>query len=263
MSYPIFFSKTKNDDPTNPLYQDRITNDIWFTRLNNGGPLFNYKYYVDNSITPTINILSADFWYNEPNSQGGTIGVKWAILSSTGFLDLSASGINPALFGTIGNPTNFFSFSQMCTLLRAMIEETSKPISLVNANNDNEWVLEDSSIVGGTEMPYLENKDLGCYIPALNKYFKINITLWGIGGNNNQGTISYTRTELYNQIISQNKNNYNFGLFVRGKGGNHKIAAATINLGCTKGRGSSTRIFNYCNKRENYGFCLNQFVTYR
>ena len=53
---------------------------------------------------------------------------------------------------------------------------------------------------------------------------------------------------------------FNFGLFVRGKGGNHKIAAATINLGSTKGRGSSTRMFNYCNKRESYGFCLNQFI---
>ena len=56
------------------------------------------------------------------------------------------------------------------------------------------------------------------------------------------------------------KQGYNLGLFVRGKGGNHKIAAATINLGSTKGRGSSTRMFNYCNKRESYGFCLHQFI---
>ena len=56
------------------------------------------------------------------------------------------------------------------------------------------------------------------------------------------------------------KPGYNLGLFVRGKGGNHKIAAATINLGSTKGRGSSTRMYNYCNKRESFGFCLNQFI---
>ena len=54
---------------------------------------------------------------------------------------------------------------------------------------------------------------------------------------------------------------YNFGLFVRGKGGNHRIAAATINLGSTKGRGSSTRMFNYCNKRESNNYCLNDFIT--
>jgi hypothetical protein len=56
------------------------------------------------------------------------------------------------------------------------------------------------------------------------------------------------------------KQGFNFGLFVRGKGGNDKIAAATINLGSTKGRGSSTRIFNYCTKKESNFYCLNQFI---
>ena len=56
------------------------------------------------------------------------------------------------------------------------------------------------------------------------------------------------------------KQGFNFGLFVRGNGGNDKIAAATINLGSTKGRGSSTRMFNYCNKRESKTYCLNQFI---
>ena len=56
------------------------------------------------------------------------------------------------------------------------------------------------------------------------------------------------------------KQGFNFGLFVRGKGGNDKIAAATINLGSTKGRGSATRMFNYCNKRESKFYCLNQFI---
>ena len=58
------------------------------------------------------------------------------------------------------------------------------------------------------------------------------------------------------------KQGFNFGLFVRGKGGNDKIAAATINLGSTKGRGSSTRIFNYCNQRTaNPSECINQFIN--
>jgi len=58
------------------------------------------------------------------------------------------------------------------------------------------------------------------------------------------------------------KQGYNFGLFVRGKGGNHKIAASTINLGSTKGRGSSTRMFNYCNQRSaNPSECINQFIN--
>jgi hypothetical protein len=54
----------------------------------------------------------------------------------------------------------------------------------------------------------------------------------------------------------------NLGLFVRGKGGNHKIASATIYLGSTKGRGSTTRVFNYCNQRSaNPSECINQFIN--
>lgn len=56
------------------------------------------------------------------------------------------------------------------------------------------------------------------------------------------------------------KQGYNLGLFPRRQGGNHKIANVTINLGSTKGRGSSTRMFNYCNKSESKFYCLNQFI---
>jgi hypothetical protein len=54
---------------------------------------------------------------------------------------------------------------------------------------------------------------------------------------------------------------FNLGLNQKHFGGNNKIAGVSINLGNTKGRGSSTRIFNNCNKRESYGYCLNQFIT--
>ena len=33
-------------------------------------------------------------------------------------------------------------------------------------------------------------------------------------------------------------------------GGNNKIAGVSVNLGATKGRGSSTRMFNYCKQRS-------------
>lgn len=55
---------------------------------------------------------------------------------------------------------------------------------------------------------------------------------------------------------------FNLGLFVRGKGGNDRISAATINLGSTKGRGSSTRMFNYCKKSESNLYCLHNFITF-
>jgi hypothetical protein len=46
-------------------------------------------------------------------------------------------------------------------------------------------------------------------------------------------------------------------------GANQPIVTGTINLGSTKGRGSSTRMFNYCNKRQSYQSCINQFITIR
>ena len=46
-------------------------------------------------------------------------------------------------------------------------------------------------------------------------------------------------------------------------GANQPIVAGTINLGSTKGRGSSTRIFNNCNKKNSYQSCINQFITIR
>ncbi len=49
---------------------------------------------------------------------------------------------------------------------------------------------------------------------------------------------------------------FSLGLFPRRLGGNHKICAASINLGSTKGLGSSTRIVNYCSKTKNPYNCL-------
>ena len=46
-------------------------------------------------------------------------------------------------------------------------------------------------------------------------------------------------------------------------GANQPIVTGTINLGSTKGRGSSTRMINYCNKRQSYQSCINQFITIR
>jgi len=46
-------------------------------------------------------------------------------------------------------------------------------------------------------------------------------------------------------------------------GANQPIVAGTINLGCTRGRGSSTRMFSYCKKNSpNPSGCINQFVTF-
>ena len=46
-------------------------------------------------------------------------------------------------------------------------------------------------------------------------------------------------------------------------GANQPIEAGTIKIGSLKGRGSTTRMFNYCNKRNNYVNCLNNYITIR
>ena len=58
------------------------------------------------------------------------------------------------------------------------------------------------------------------------------------------------------------KQGFNFGLFPRRQGGNHRIAGVTANLGSTKGRGSSTRMFNYCKQRtRDYTNGISQFIN--
>lgn len=55
---------------------------------------------------------------------------------------------------------------------------------------------------------------------------------------------------------------FDMGLFPRRQGGNHKIATVTLSLGSTKGRGSSTRMFNYCTQyTKTPSICINQFIS--
>lgn len=56
---------------------------------------------------------------------------------------------------------------------------------------------------------------------------------------------------------------FNLGLFQKRFCSTSRVIGAAINLGNTKGRGSSTRIFNNCNKKESFTTCINQFITYR
>jgi hypothetical protein len=45
-------------------------------------------------------------------------------------------------------------------------------------------------------------------------------------------------------------------------GANEPISNGTLKIGSLRGRGSTTRMFNYCNKTSpNPSLCINQFVT--
>ena len=55
---------------------------------------------------------------------------------------------------------------------------------------------------------------------------------------------------------------FNLGLFQKNFNSTSRVSTAAVNMGCTRGRGSTTRMFNYCNKRSpNPPLCINQFIT--
>lgn len=55
---------------------------------------------------------------------------------------------------------------------------------------------------------------------------------------------------------------FNLGLNQKRFGGNNKIVDVSVNLGATKGRGSSTRMFIWCTEHSpNPSICINQFVS--
>lgn len=57
---------------------------------------------------------------------------------------------------------------------------------------------------------------------------------------------------------------FNLGIYQKRFGGNNIIVTPSIKLGNTKGRASSTRIFNYCkihSQTQTPSLCINQFTT--
>jgi len=55
---------------------------------------------------------------------------------------------------------------------------------------------------------------------------------------------------------------FNLGLFQKNFCSTSKVSGPAINMGCTRGRGSTTRMFNYCKqKTQTPSLCINQFTT--
>lgn len=54
------------------------------------------------------------------------------------------------------------------------------------------------------------------------------------------------------------------GFYQKRFGGNNIITGASINMGSTKGKGSTTRMLNYCTKHTNVpSQCITSFITVR
>jgi len=57
---------------------------------------------------------------------------------------------------------------------------------------------------------------------------------------------------------------FNLGLYQKHFLSTSRVTGPAINMGCTRGRGSTTRMYNYCkNKSPNHSLCINQFITVR
>lgn len=55
---------------------------------------------------------------------------------------------------------------------------------------------------------------------------------------------------------------FNLGLNQKHFLSTSRVTGPAINMGCTRGRGSTTRMYNYCtNKSPTPSLCINQFIT--
>jgi hypothetical protein len=55
---------------------------------------------------------------------------------------------------------------------------------------------------------------------------------------------------------------FNLGLYQKKFLSTSKVSGGAINIGCTRGKASTTRMLNYCNKHtQNPSLCINKFVT--
>ena len=55
---------------------------------------------------------------------------------------------------------------------------------------------------------------------------------------------------------------FNLGLYQKGFLSTSTVSGGAINIGCTRGRGSTTRMLNYCRQSStNSSLCINKFIT--
>ncbi len=186
----LTFSKAASVDWTMAANQDQITDAIALTRQNNR-PIYNYQWWQDNhGVDAEGENLEGCFWGDTstivdssgetvsvaPN--GGTKGLKWAILDDTGF-DATSSAADFQFYGTLGNPANFYSFGAICTAITQINDGSNTNITL-------------GEFADGTQMTLLIGKKLGVWIVDEDIYFTLTFSEWGSGGSG--GAIAYTRS---------------------------------------------------------------------
>ncbi len=199
----MVFSKAANADWTLAENQDKLTENVIFTRQD-AGPMYNFVWWShpDNFKEDAIHIadnnsdLIADF-YDEVNAaikdintiapSGGTKNVRWALLDDTGKSG-GEGWDNFQLYGTLGNPEHFYSFHNLFTII-GELEDENPVLSVVDdflveidGFGDIERVSDFTDIIG---------KKLGVWLVEDDIYLTLTFTVWEEG---NGGAFSYTRS---------------------------------------------------------------------
>ncbi|MBL0744716.1 cadherin repeat domain-containing protein [Chryseolinea lacunae] len=186
----LVFTKASGADWTQAENYDKISDKVIFTRQTSG-PIYNYQWWLDTfDGDATFDDLNDDFWdgtssTREFTRQGGTNGVRWAILDDTGSSTDAWSEFN--LYGTLGDPAHFYSFHNIASMI-TQLEQNSAVTGAVDNFSVTDGVNESS----GTDMPGLVGKKLGVWLVEEDIYFTLTFNTWGSGKSNN--TISYTRS---------------------------------------------------------------------
>jgi hypothetical protein len=186
------FTKGNDVDWKLATNQDSITKNIIITRQNEG-PIYNYKWWLKNKGSDaTFDELYSDFWEDGENSfieTGGTKGIRWAILDTTGFG--SNMNTNFKLFGKLGDTTNFYSFHNILSILKYL----SSTVNVTSVVNNFEIMTSDSdSPRSSTNMPKIVGKTLGAYLVEDNIFIKVKFISWSVGDDGGKGGFSYMRS---------------------------------------------------------------------
>lgn len=185
----IEFTKNSNADWTQGSNQDSITARIIFTRQTKK-QLYNIQYWLDEFAQDISGSdLKAEFWDEITSLDfvpgGGTRGVRWTILDDTGADNPWDANFN--LYGALGDPTNFYSFHNIASMIRSLNEGDN----VVSVQDDFIITIEGGNTRSGTAMAQLVGKKLGAWIVDENIYLSFTFTDWG---EKNGGSISYLRS---------------------------------------------------------------------
>ncbi|KAB7530845.1 hypothetical protein F8C76_04935 [Flagellimonas olearia] len=201
----IQFSKASNADWHLTENQDQLTADIIITRQN-GGPIYNFQWWqstfgqdAEHDVNENFSDLLADFYgdsdyavlnYEQIDASGGTKGIKWALLDPGlgNYPNQAWEDFN--FYGTLGDPTNFYSFKNLYNIINMLHYDESIMIGI-----KNEFQLLLSLGIGyGSRYDRLVGKQLALWLVEENIYLTLTFESFDMYNDTPGGAFSYTRS---------------------------------------------------------------------